>query len=122
MEDVLKMGKNKVILSVAGSEFIVETEESREYALNLCSTVDLKIRQKLQSSAKMTLPTAAILTALDICDENEKNKSHADRLRNEIKSYLEQVSDLNYKLNQLEKENVSLKRDLENLTTPKERY
>jgi simple sugar transport system permease protein len=38
------MGKNKISISIAGHEFIVSTEEEREYTLRLANTVDTKIR------------------------------------------------------------------------------
>ena len=85
------MGKNKISISVAGSEFVVTTDEEREYTLGLARTVDSKIRALLQESTKLTVGLAAILTCLDLCDENEKNKDACARLREEIRRYLTQV-------------------------------
>ena len=66
------MSKNKIIISIAGSELVVMTEESREYTTMLANTVDKKIRDLLASSSKVTTPMACILACLDLCDENEK--------------------------------------------------
>ena len=85
------MGKNKISVSIAGSEFVVTTDEEREYTLALARTVDSKIRGLLQESTKLTAGLAAILTCLDLCDENEKNKESCARLRDEIRQYLAQV-------------------------------
>lgn len=85
------MGKNKISISVAGSEFVVTTDEDREYTLELARTVDGKIRTLLQNSPKLNGSLAAILCALDLCDENEKNKESCARLREEIRRYLAQV-------------------------------
>lgn len=85
------MGKNKISVSIAGSEFVVTTDEEREYTLSLARTVDSKIRNLLQESTKLTAGLAAILTCLDLCDENEKNKESCARLRDEIRQYLSQV-------------------------------
>ncbi len=85
------MARNKISISIAGNEFVVMTEESREYTLGLASKLDEKIRTLLQSSGKLSLSTAAILCALDLCDENEKNKASCARLREEIRRYLYQL-------------------------------
>ena len=78
------MGKNKISISVAGSEFVVTTDENREYTLELARTVDTKIRSLLENT-KLTVGLAAILACLDLCDENEKNKQSCARLREEIR-------------------------------------
>ena len=88
------MSKNKIIISIAGSELVVMTEESREYTTMLANTVDRKIRDLLASSSKVTTPMACILTCLDLCDENENAKAAATRLRDEIKNYYERNAEL----------------------------
>ena len=75
------MGKNKISISIAGHEFIVSTEEEREYTLRLANTVDTKIRDLLNGNGKLNFGLAAILSCLDLCDENEKNKASCARLR-----------------------------------------
>ena len=85
------MGRNKISISVAGSEFVVTTDEEREYTLSLAQTVDEKIRALLQGNTKLTIGLAAILACLDLCDENEKNKAACARLREEIRRYLAHV-------------------------------
>lgn len=117
------MGKNKISVSIAGSEFVVTTDEEREYTLSLARTVDSKIRGLLQESTKLTAGLAAILTCLDLCDENEKNKESCARLRDEIRQYLAQVEaagmeqqllreEYSEKLEKLEHENELLRNQL----------
>lgn len=117
------MGRNKISISVAGSEFVVTTDEDREYTLELARTVDGKIRTLLQNSPKLNGSLAAILCALDLCDENEKNKESCARLREEIRHYLAQVEsagseqqklreEYRVQLEKLERENESLRSQL----------
>ena len=117
------MGKNKISVSIAGSEFVVTTDEEREYTLGLAHTVDSKIRALLQESTKLTAGLAAILTCLDLCDENEKNKESCARLRDEIRQYLAQVEaagmeqqmlreEYREKLEKLEQENELLRNQI----------
>ncbi|MBQ8895040.1 MAG: cell division protein ZapA [Clostridia bacterium] len=108
------MGKNKISISVAGSEFVVTTDEEREYTLELARTVDGKIRSLLENT-KLTVNLAAILTALDLCDENEKNKRSCARLREEIRLYLAQVEAqprLQEELEHLKQENKLLREQI----------
>ena len=104
------MSKNKIIISIAGSELVVMTEESREYTTMLANTVDKKIRDLLASSSKVTTPMACILACLDLCDENEKAKMAATRMREEIKNYYERNAELEDKVDELEEEIAILRR------------
>lgn len=85
------MGRNKISISVAGSEFVVVTDEDRDYTLKLAETLDTKIRALLRGNPKLSVAMAAILCGLDLCDENEKNKESCARLREEIRRYLNQL-------------------------------
>ncbi len=107
------MSKNKIIVSIAGSELVVMTEETREYTATLAGIVDAKVRSLLCSSSKMTTPTACILACLDICDENEKNKAATARMRQEIKRYLEREAELEARLTLAESELSAARRKLE---------
>lgn len=110
------MGKNKISISVAGNEFVVSTDEEREYTLQLAETVDKKIRSLLGESSRLNLGLAAILTALDLCDENEKNKASCARLREEIRRYLAQLEKLSGEseasVAALKRENAELRNQL----------
>ncbi|MBQ7090303.1 MAG: cell division protein ZapA [Clostridia bacterium] len=110
------MGKNKISISVAGNEFVVSTDEEREYTLQLAETVDKKIRGLLGESSRLNLGLAAILTALDLCDENEKNKASCARLREEIRRYLAQLEKLSGEseasVAALKRENAELRNQL----------
>ena len=98
------MAKNKIIITIAGSETVILSDESREYTLELAGIVDTRIRALLQSNSKITLPMAAILTSMDLCNENEKNKTTLDRMREELRCYLEQTAELKMENEQLRKQ------------------
>ena len=113
------MGRNKISISVAGFEFVVTTEEEREYTLALAQTVDSKIRGILKGNDKLSVSMAAILSCVDLCDENEKNKASCARLRDEIRLYFEQLEALKgmgvdeARLAHLEQENEELRLQLQ---------
>lgn len=104
------MGRNKISISVAGNEFVVTTDEDREYTLSLAQKVDGKIRTLLNESPKLSVGLASILVCLDLCDENEKNRQSCARLREEIRRYLIQIEGMGseqYKLRQAHEEELS---------------
>ena len=82
---------NKISVSIAGNEFVVTTDESRDYTLSLAQKVDGKIRALLNESPKLSTGLASILVCLDLCDENEKNRESCARLREELRRYLVQI-------------------------------
>lgn len=104
--------KNKIVISIAGSELVVMTEESREYTTKLANIIDAKIRDLLSSSSKVTTPMACILACLDLCDENEKSKESAMRMREEMKKYFERNAELEEEVDRLSHENAVLRRRL----------
>ncbi|MBQ6823446.1 MAG: cell division protein ZapA [Clostridia bacterium] len=108
------MGKNKISISIAGHEFVVSTDEEREYTIALAQIVDEKVRGLLEN-VKLNTGLAAILACLDLCDQNEKNKQACARLREEIKLYLSQVEaqqGLQEELTRLKQENKALREQL----------
>jgi cell division protein ZapA len=106
------MGKNKISISIAGHEFIVSTEEEREYTLRLANTVDTKIRGIINGNTKLNFGMAAILSCLDFCDENEKNKAACARLREEMRDYLLQLEAATDLQRKLQHENELLRQQL----------
>ena len=116
------MSKNKIIVSIAGSELVVMTDETREYTTMLAGIIDTKVRALLASSSKITTPMACILACLDLCDENEKNKAAASRMRDEIRSSFEQNAELEAKISTLENELAAAKRKLSMLERKDERH
>lgn len=117
------MGRNKISVSIAGNEFVVTTDEEREYTLSLAEKVDGKIRTLLNDAPKLSSGLASILVCLDLCDENEKNRQSCARLREEIRRYLLQIEGMGAEqmklqqrcqdeLERLEHENESLRNQL----------
>ena len=81
--------KNRVKLNIGGSEYIVVSDESEEYVCGVGDEIDRRIRDQLSSNPHVSITTAAVLTALDCCDEWRKASSAQDNLRLQMKNYLE---------------------------------
>jgi len=80
----------KVKLKIAGSEYVVLTDDKESYVKDLGDEVSQKMEQMLASSNKFSTTMAAVLTALEFCDECKKALKNTDNLRAQIKDYLEE--------------------------------
>lgn len=104
--------KNKVKITVAGTEYTVLTHESDGYTKNLAREVDTSIRE-MCTNGRISITAAAILTAVNLCDRIQKYEQEAESLGEQIESYLEAASEQLRKYNALKKENDKLRHDIE---------
>lgn len=86
------MEKNKVKVTIAGSEYILTTEDDPEYTANLAAQVNDKIAEILSSSSRLSVTQAAILCSLDYADAAKRVEESADNLRSQIQDYLEDAA------------------------------
>ncbi len=98
------MDKKKVTVLVAGQKFSLVTTESEKYVIDTAAKIDAKINA-LVISSDMTREKAAVLTALDLSDDNSKLTSNLSDIKEQIKDYIVEI-------NKLKKENKELKAKL----------
>lgn len=108
------MVRNKVKLSIAGSEFSVITEDDVKYVAELGKDVDLAIAKTMKENPHISVTQAAVLTTLNYADEYKKATTTADHLREQIKDYLDDASNAKSKADWARHEAEKAKRDLEN--------
>ena len=108
------MVRNKVKLSIAGSEFTVVTEDDVKYVAELGKDVDLAIAKTMKENPHVSVTQAAVLTTLNYADEYKKATTTADHLREQIKDYLDDASNAKSKADWARHEAEKAKRDLEN--------
>ena len=108
------MERNKVKLNIAGSEYSVITEDEIKYVQELGKEIDMAIAKVMKESPFASVTQAAVLTALSYADEYKKASTSADRLREQIKDYLDDASSAKSKAAWARKEAEKAKKDLEN--------
>ncbi|MBC8537131.1 cell division protein ZapA [Feifania hominis] len=86
--------KNRVTIKIMDTSFSLLTEESEEYVDRLAKAVDKEIRRTLEGNEKISVNMAAMLSALNFCDECTKATDAADNLRSQLKVYLEDIAKL----------------------------
>lgn len=102
------MDSKNVIIYVAGQRFSLRTKDTEEYVISTGEQVDLRIKGILNDNPRINRDSAAILAALDYCDDMRKLNSRVDILREQVKDYLADGE-------KLRSENASLKSEIEKL-------
>lgn len=102
------MEKNKVKISVCGSDYYITTEDDPKYVLELANDLDETLSKIVHENGRLSITQAAILASLDYADQAKKATDTADNLRAQIKEYLEDSA--RYKM-----EAEVAKRDVERL-------
>ncbi len=102
------MEKKNVVIYVAGQRFSISTSDTPEYVLGIGEKIDVMIKGIQKDNPKLNRDACAILTALNICDDETKLRQMMEVLRSQVKDYL----DANEKLRA---ENDALKEELKAL-------
>ena len=107
------MATNKVKLTIAGAEYSIITEEEVKYVKDLGRELDRAITKTMKANNRISTTQAAVLAALDFADECKKATQTADRLREQIKDYLDDASSAKSKADLARHESENLKKELE---------
>lgn len=94
----------KVPFCVAGTDYVIQTEEAPDYIRSLASTVDKKISVYLRMGSMVTLTMSAVLSAMECCDESAKLKADVENLRKQITEYISEASRLTAEKDELIKQ------------------
>lgn len=107
--------KNRVKLFIAGSEYVMLSDDNEEYVKALGEDVDEKISELMSRNSRLSPMMASILTALDYCDQYKKALSTADNLRSQIKDYLEDSAKARIEADEARREIERLNREIQAL-------
>lgn len=83
---------NKVKLTIRGSNYIINTDESVEYTEELGRRIDERMNEIMKGSFFVTATQAAVLVALEMADELTKSEKTVENFRSQIKDYLEDAA------------------------------
>ena len=95
--------KNKLMVTVAGHDFTIVSEESEAYVRGIAAEVDKEV-QTVMSESHLSLSDAAVLSALNSADRARKAIDSADHLRLQVKSYLDETQKLKAELAETRRE------------------
>lgn len=75
---------NIVTINVNGIEYKLKGDESTEYLNDIAAEVDRRIRDMVNSNRNFTIQSAAVLLAINYCDQFRKLKFEYEELKNNI--------------------------------------
>lgn len=81
------MEKSKVKVLINGAEYTLVTQESPEYVQKVAVRVDRKFKDIRREHPALTNNMVAILTAINMTDENIKLEEASENMRKQIAEY-----------------------------------
>ncbi|MBQ3137284.1 MAG: cell division protein ZapA [Clostridia bacterium] len=109
------MAVNKVKLTIGGASYSILAEDDVKYVQELGKELDISFNKIMKANANISTTQAAVLLALDYADECKKAVATADRLREQIKDYLDDASDAKSKADWARHEAETAKKEAEKL-------
>ena len=114
---------NVITVNINGMEYNLRGEENEEYLHKVARQVDKKLKKILEGNPKLSMSSAAVLTALNAVDEMlkcdfayEEIAEKADKLLLEQKNLMDEVETLKKQIKYLEDYNTELQLKLKNMT------
>ncbi len=107
------MDKIKIKINIAGSEFNILSQDSEEYTTMIAGEVNKKINDIQKSNSRVSITAAAMLAALNFCDNSKKAEKDIENLKQQIKEYLSEIAENREETEELKKENQRLKKDIQ---------
>lgn len=102
----------RVTMTICGDEYNFVADESQEYMEKVGSYVSKKMNELL-TQAKVGRTDAAVLTAVNIADELFKSHEAAEKLRAQIKGYVDEAGRAQAEASDLKREVFRLQQKLE---------
>ena len=82
------MSRTRLKVTICGTDYFLFADDSEEYVLTVAREVERRMEELMRSSTRISLTTAAVMTALSCCDEELKATTAADELRAQTKEYV----------------------------------
>ena len=115
------MAANKVKVTIMGADYSILAEDDPRYVQLLGKELDSKMAGIMKVNSRLSTTQAAVLAALDYADESKKATVTADRLREQIKDYLDDASAAKSKADLARHDSEKHKKEVEALQAENER-
>jgi len=112
------MEKNsKVKVEILGKQFSLVSGEKTAYLIDVAKMVDERMKELRFQNPQMSYEDAAVLTALNFCDElyqknredEQRQAEEADKIRTQLVEYSKELSDATATIKKLQKELEQMK-------------
>lgn len=109
------MAFNKIKLNIAGTSYVINSQDSEEHVLELADILDNDMKQILERSPSASVTAAAVICALTYLDKLDKSDSSADNMRKQVRQYLEDANNARMEAEKVKIELEKLKIDIQYL-------
>ncbi len=76
---------NKVKLTIGGMNYYISSDENEEYVEKLGNELNQKIDELTKSNSSLSTTMAAVLSALEFCDERNEARKEVENIKKELK-------------------------------------
>lgn len=105
--------KNRIKIDIAGTTFTVLSIENEDYTKAVAERLNREIDAVRRTAPGLSLTSAVMLASLNICDGMTKAEEDSDKLRSQVKEYLNDAARYRAEYDAALRENEKLKRDIE---------
>ena len=100
--------KNEITGKIFNREYRLLTDETKEYTDKLAKDLNEKMSELMLSKLTMSVQDAAALIALECYDELMKSRENVDRIRTQVKDYIDDASQAKTKAEEAQEEVAKL--------------
>lgn len=101
--------KNKVVVRIAGNEYVLCGTESPEYIQRIALLVDRRLQEITRKNHLLSTSMASVLTAINMADEMVKAQEAYNRSESELKELKRKMQELREDVYRYKQENERLK-------------
>ena len=76
---------HKVNVTIAGNEYIVNTDEEERYIRELADEVERRLTKLMEDIPQLSTTMAAVYCALDLCDERCRRDAEIEQLKERLR-------------------------------------
>ncbi len=105
--------KNRIKIDIAGTKFTVLSVEGEEYTKAVAERLNKEIDDVRRAAPGLSLTSAVMLASLNLCDSMVKAEEDSDRLRRQVKEYLNDAAKYRAEYDAAARENEKLKKDIQ---------
>ena len=82
------MNRNRFKVTVCGMDLTLFADNNEEYVKNVAREVERQMEEMMRGNNRVSLITAAVMTAMSCCDDELQAEGQVDRLRTQVKQYV----------------------------------
>lgn len=113
---------NRITVYINGREYVIVSEESEQHIIGISEKVNDLMKEILHKKSELTAEKAAILTALNICDDYYKAYNKAQTYKVQLCEITENIKSAKHDINVLSEEKKRLMQEYQQTVADSNEY